>query len=498
MLAIGLKFIAGRYHATPWDKHVNEAEIEWPPAPWRLLRALVATWHGKIKHEQYSRHTLAQLIDSLGATQPCYRLIAASHAHTRHYMPQYKNKTSLVFDAFVRLDQKDELIVAWQDLELTAEQKSLLIELLARLGYLGRAESWVEARLLNTVGAELDVRPGIDINSDEPLESIDLPAPRQQHEYAQWRTRFQDTELNLIKGKAKKNQLTATLPEGLTEALEITTADYQNCGWSQPPYMQYVQYTRPMNSLKAKKTNPTIQTRPIDTYLLRIVGKPLPRIEQAVRVGEAIRRAAMGWAKFKLGEDRIPWQISGHEAPQDNNHGHAFYLPVSGDQGRITHILIHAPAGFGAEAQTVLGSVGKVRLDQNIDYRLLLENYGNLHDFVELPLIGKHHHWQSLTPYLRAGMSDKHRSLEAQIRKELKRECRKRGLPGIEEVVLLDGIEINGKLRRAIHFQRFRRYKSGGPDTLGQFVRIRFAEPIEQGFLALGRDCHFGLGLFGR
>ena len=41
---IKLTFPAGRYHATPWGRHVNEGVPEWPPSPWRLLRALVAVW----------------------------------------------------------------------------------------------------------------------------------------------------------------------------------------------------------------------------------------------------------------------------------------------------------------------------------------------------------------------------------------------------------------------------------------------------------------------
>src|SRR5260221_2417249 len=43
MIAIGLRFLSGRFHATPWGRHVNEGAVEWPPAPWRLLRSLIAT-----------------------------------------------------------------------------------------------------------------------------------------------------------------------------------------------------------------------------------------------------------------------------------------------------------------------------------------------------------------------------------------------------------------------------------------------------------------------
>lgn len=42
MPTLKLRFPGGRYHATPWGHHVNEGLIEWPPSPWRLLRALIA------------------------------------------------------------------------------------------------------------------------------------------------------------------------------------------------------------------------------------------------------------------------------------------------------------------------------------------------------------------------------------------------------------------------------------------------------------------------
>jgi CRISPR-associated protein Csb2 len=46
-VTLQLIFPAGRYHATPWGRHVNEGVPEWPPSPWRLLRALIATWRRK-------------------------------------------------------------------------------------------------------------------------------------------------------------------------------------------------------------------------------------------------------------------------------------------------------------------------------------------------------------------------------------------------------------------------------------------------------------------
>lgn len=39
---ISIRFLTGRAHLHPWDTHHSEGRIDWPPAPWRLLRALVA------------------------------------------------------------------------------------------------------------------------------------------------------------------------------------------------------------------------------------------------------------------------------------------------------------------------------------------------------------------------------------------------------------------------------------------------------------------------
>jgi len=502
MLAIGFRFLAGRYHANPWGRHVNEADIEWPPSPWRVCRALIATWHHKADHVRYPWDQLDALIGQISEGPPSYRLPPAVHTHTRHYMPQYKGNTSLVFDAFARLSSDDELVMAWPGLNLTEESGALLDELLAKMGYLGRAESWVEARRIEgeLTHADLDCIPGsesIDTQTGEIRgEVIRLFSPIPVDAYTRWREQFIAEELANMKGKAKK-RMEKTVPAKLSQAMSIDTADFQREGWSRPPAARPVHYLRPLDCLGGGKSAPAREETVADTTLLLLVGKPLPRIEQALRVGDACRRAVMGWTKVKLGRDNdLPWELTGHDAPDKNNHGHAFYLPQADNEGRIKRILIHAPAGFSTVAQQVLGTIGRLRLDKGVEYRLVLENMGALGDFAGHPYIGNGTTWKSVTPYLRAGHARKNQTLQQQLERELRRECARRGLPDIEEIEILTGIEINGKLSRAIHFQRFRPRKPGGPDNLGHFVRIRFVAPLAQGFLALGRDCHYGLGIF--
>ena len=84
------------------------------------------------------------LLAALAREAPTYALPAAVHAHSRHYMP-VRDKPSLIFDAFAQVGREARLIVHWDGIELTAEQSELLDALLAAIGYLGRAESWVSA-----------------------------------------------------------------------------------------------------------------------------------------------------------------------------------------------------------------------------------------------------------------------------------------------------------------------------------------------------------------
>src|SRR6185437_584493 len=140
------RFPGGQYHATPWGRHVNEAAVAWPPEPVRILRALVATWWRKLDHQAYPKADLDALIEQLASAPPEYRLPAAVHTHLRAFMPAPAAK-KLIFDAFFRLGAEAELVVCWPGVTLSPAAARIATALLENLGYLGRAESWVEARL---------------------------------------------------------------------------------------------------------------------------------------------------------------------------------------------------------------------------------------------------------------------------------------------------------------------------------------------------------------
>jgi len=523
MLAIAFTFPAGRYHATPWGRHVNEADVAWPPDLWRLSRALIATWYRKLDGE-FSRDLLHSLLASLAeAEPPSYRLPEnVIHAHTRHYMPGKGDKKTLVFDAFARLAAEDPIVIAWQNLSLGAEQCTLLDALLANLGYLGRAESWVEARRIddaaeytyNCVPTDLDV----DVETGEITgEIVRLLAPQPPTEYESFRSAqltragIATEPSNRKKLKSDQKRLLATLPSEWIDAMAVDTSALQATGWSAPPCARTVSYRRPLQALKT--TGSQTAVRPADgqtktamtTARFALYGKPLPRIEDAIRIGEALRRAANIKANYVLPGKLLPPELSGHDLPEANRHGHAFWLPEDADDdGAIDHLLVHVPDYLTQDAVRLLTSLRALKRDEGEPLRLMLEGLGPASAFQTISRYTERAcTWRSVTPYLYPWHLKKPELRDpdaawAAIKQQLRKEWSMRGveLPEIEHIEELPETSAGGRKLRALRFHRFRSKRGlKQPDTHGRLLEIRFASAV-QGPVALGFGCHFGLGMF--
>lgn len=508
MLAIGITFPAGRYHATPWGRHVNEAAVAWPPDPWRLARALIATWHRKLDAAKYPRDWLASLLARMAAVEPPHIRLPedAIHAHTRHYVPTKGDKRTLIFDAFARIAPDDPIVIAWPGLQLPPDEEGLLDALLESICYLGRAESWVEAKRLSWSSGFncVPAKTAADADTGEVLgEIVHLSAPLPPGEYARFRAN------QLAAHKKPPVKLAKTLPADWLDALSVDTGDLQAAGWSSPPAAQVVSYRRPLDALpavarKVVSRPPKLREKTITTARFALYGKPLPRVEDAVRIGEALRMATMGAARRLLGSDAIPAELSGHELPPSNRHAHAFWLPEPNDRGEIEHVLIHAPGGFDPDTVQVLTALREIRHGDGEPLRLMLEGIGQSALFGQASRLARESDaWRSVTPYLHPWHLKKPQlrspeALRAALIEQLRREWRARGEALADLVAMneVSSVRFAGRELRPVHFQRFRR-KRGlvQPDTLGRMLELRFARPI-CGPLALGFGCHFGLGLF--
>lgn len=504
MFALSIHFVAGRYHATPWGRHVNEADVAWPPEPWRLLRALVATWHRKGDRDNYARELLADLIDRLAADLPIYDLPPAVHTHTRHYMPWFKkgpDDRTLVFDAFARLDPDVPLKILWENVSLSAEELALAQHLIERLGYLGRAESWIEARIEPAPAPERwqrVCRPGsedVDPSTGEVWDLVPLLAAMDAAAYHSARAALLDAAKE--RPARERKSIAATLGERLVDALSPETSDWQKAGWSRPPASRQVVYRRPVDALPSSVSRRVARSRPpvqLTTARFVLDGTPLPLVEDTVRIGELTRQALMAKAEMCLGGQAIPTVLACH-GPVDPAHCHAFFLPEDADgDGRIDHVIVHAAAGLPPECWTVFTALKTLWQRDGSEWRIVVEGIGTAHTFAsDTTLLQEARKWRSVTSYLHPWHRKRAFGPDEQIRKE----CRPRGWGDPQEIKPLEGgIEINGRLRRPVHFHRFRSKRElVQPDTRGGFYEITFPEAIK-GPVALGFGCHFGLGLF--
>ncbi len=522
MLAIAFTFPAGRYHATPWGRHVNEADVAWPPDLWRITRALIAVWHRKLDPVRFPRERLHELLARLAEAQPpSFRLPeSAIHAHTRHYMPGKGDKRTMVFDAFARVADDDPVVIAWSGLALDEAQTEMLDALLANLGFLGRAESWVDARRA-LLPSDCNCEPAVetvDFETGEVRgEIVRLMAPNTPDLYRAFRAgKLEAAGIKLEpaarapKLKPDMKRLLTTLPDDWLNAIGVETGELQAAGWSAPPCARTVSYRRPLRALRttaAKVVRKPLITRPqttITTARFMLYGKPLPRVEDAVRIGEGLRAAAMGRAKRLLGADDLPVVLSGHGVDEHGPHSHAFWLPDPNTRGEVEHVLVHARGGFTAEAMRVLTALQRVNRGDGDPLSLILEGFGTASLFDKMTnLTAEAAVWRSVTPYLHPWHFKKPEmrtpeGTAAALLGQLRREWhgRGKGLPEIMDIRELPSVQVGGRTLRPLHFHRFRRKRGPvQPDTLGRLIELRFAEPV-RGPLALGFACHFGLGLF--
>lgn len=188
--------------------------MEWPPSPWRLLRALVAVagrglttlpapghqgvieddwfkssapvtrrrsrsaeqdgaadpfWNGQTDLLPF--RALAGLLHKL-STPPLVWLSRTGIGHTRHYFPTRSGAStgSAVFDTFASMDVEQPLVFDWPDVTVVDDDDQNLRRLLCRLLSFGRSESWCDAELQRVHFEPGDTHwPCVAVQDDAPF-----------------------------------------------------------------------------------------------------------------------------------------------------------------------------------------------------------------------------------------------------------------------------------------------------------------------------------------
>jgi CRISPR-associated protein Csb2 len=505
---IKLTFPAGCYHATPWGRHVNEGVPEWPPSPWRLLRALVAVW--KRTCRQVSENQVRRILEAL-ATPPRFQLPPHRVAHTRHYMPWEKKgpaDRTLVFDTFVSISRNDPLLIGWPDAEMSADDRAVLSKLLTNLSSLGRAESWVHAELLDAV---VDLHLG-------PAEASDLnPVPVFCPDPA---TAFDDEHYPILdrtklsSGRLNPSDFLFDCPRW---HLCLDTETVHSKRWPTIPGSKWVNYQRPKEAIVTPATSRQMD-RCIQTVArFRLDAPVLPLVTETLPIGEQARRSLLSKCKYLALRGNPPlrdaeiWPLcpafwgKDEQAQPRIGHQHAFFLPADEDNdGRLDHVTVFAPMGFNSRERDAIYRLRRLPFGAGDPLQLLLIGLGNAQDFCA-PLLDESAVWVSATPFvvtrypkLRGTKRDRpedYASPREFARHVLRQELARR--PNLPEVISIEHEELIGTHGlRLIQFKRFRGKSSddGGRRPAGGF-RITFVAPV-RGPLCLGHSCHFGLGLF--
>jgi CRISPR-associated protein Csb2 len=469
---LAIRFPLGRYHANPWDRAVNEGASEWPPSPWRILRALLATWY--TRWPDLPESVIDKLLDAL-ADPPAYRTPPVRSGHTRHYLPDLDHRkgetghTDLTLDPFLTVDRDAELLVRW-DVDLVGEQREVLAKLAELLPYLGRSESVCEARLVDG-----------DLVPDETW----------------WRPEAES-------GARRCRLLTVTRPLNRS-TVEVTTSELRKRRRTLPPGIRWLTYTAsemtPPSDAAVSKGSGSLVT----AIRFAVTGSaPLETRYGVLLADEAHRRVGSLLEKATIPDCHRRDIMGTGRAASCHRHAHWIPLPDLGtrETGRIVRsLVIWVPNGLQTDdVRAILGLRSVSGQRGGIDgyqirgfpqLRLLFQAAGSVQDVapeLSRPLARR---WRSVTPYLPVRYCHpKRETIEEFLMADVTAELRYRDLPDVVSVT-----PVEPSAGRVNQFRRYRMNERLTRSREGVGLGLEFESPVA-GPLLLGQLSHFGFGMF--
>lgn len=482
MLVIQLRFLAGRYHANPWGRHVNEGQGEWPPSPYRLVRALYDAW--KRKRPEWPSARVEPLFATLSSEPPVYSLASAAFSHTRSYLSTNQedwSKKTLIFDGFAALGPSARVHMGWPRASLTPEQNRDLGELLSTLNFLGRSESWVEAELHSGDAPEWNCVP-----AGAAGHTVPVACPVQPEQY-------QPPSLAGGRRRGKK----PPSPQFLTwlEALAFSTQDLIDTRLSNPPAMRFVEYALPRR--EHTRVVRSANTNRAHGLICAIESRVRPLVTETIRIAERFRINLMGAHKRIVGDpSRVSPRFSGKDPSGRplRSHQHVYLLPFDQDlDGRIDSLFVYSRHPLDGDEQVALDRVEPLVWS---DPKFPLHCVPVKWIYSPADRLVRSTMFESSTPFVPTRHYRRGRGAWSDwIRSEILRECRNHGIEEPADVQPLPHLEIRGG--RPVHWLEFRRARSSkaDPPKTGYGFRLTFENPVPGPF-ALGYGSHFGLGQF--
>jgi CRISPR-associated protein Csb2 len=461
-VVVDVRYPFGYVHATPWGTHINEGGIEWPLSPWRLLRALVATW--RTRSPDLADNLVVPVLSAL-ASPPDLQVAPRTEASVRTYLPSESHRrgmncdTDLVVDAFVAVAPGAGLTYRW-DVDLNDAEQQALAGLVDALPYLGRAES------VCTAAASFDNPAG------------DWHKPRTDSDGIGVRT------------------LVPVIPLDLDD-LCVSIRTMREGGRLHPPGARWVRYEVPDPIAGESAPSRRSTTASVQAARFALRGRAPVSVRHAVVVADVMRAAAMskygrlhsgGTSETFAGKDEAGTPLLGHR--------HAHWVPLDLDGDRLLDtMLVWAPGGLSRDQITALDKIRRLEFHDGDGIRPLstlsvgYEGSGELAELGLSSVVGPATTWRSVTPFL----PQRHHHSRRESHEEFLADCVARELTA-RDVFQRFGLESD----RATSWGSFRRYRRDERLTKarpGCGFTIHFDEPV-MGPLCLGQLSHFGMGRF--
>lgn len=487
---IQIELLSGRYHAHVWgEAQFGMAGPEWPPSPWRLLRALTSAWFCARPHPS-SAADRDGLLEALGRSgAPGMWLPRTSVHEVRYYQPVHLGVSDSVLHH--RVLHHDHFAVPeggrfWFRFEaaLHPDQRALLADLLARLRYFGRSESRAHLRL-------------VELN--EPPNGVFCVAPRNARRTSPRMYRrvlcptpdFRASNLwSIRRGEVEPSE--NGYPTHLVDALLGKRMPL-------PRGTKWVEYPIPAPALVheiRRRVSTTCVAPDVDVAEIRFrlnCRAPIP-LRCLVAVARAFRDAAVEALKIRNGQRSR--MLSGREASGEValGHRHVYYLPRLRPEGvMIEEFLVRVPGG----------RLTRLELDALLEVSRIRAG-GSRYPITVLPeaVVAVAEpatpacRWRSATPFLpplrhRRGKDET--SVDQQAITCVERLCGKRpisvyrvpGPGGLGSASALLAHEYGGSRGRGWSLTR----------RVGFWLELTFDEPVMLNN-AFGADAHFGVGQF--
>jgi CRISPR-associated protein Csb2 len=504
-LIIEQQFPLGRFHATRWNQGAfGDAYGEWPPSPWRLLRALAMRWFQYARETGDADTTIRDgLLQSLASSLPAYSLPPSTWRGPalKQYQPTnidwtdkskaaagYKKpQTTLVEDHYRALAPDESIFWCWENLDLAEPQQQLLTRLLERTLYFGRAESFSRLRRVAELpaGAELNCR----------LEKHD---------------------------KGTMIPVLVHLPERPLDlaVLLASTDDKELKGQSIPPGTAWYYAKLPRQPISVRSTTHHMKyPEHLSCVQFAVGGRVFPPLGRWVKVTDRFRgRVIRHLSAIAAPESQGHYDLLTSEQKDElslicgkdgqgqplRGHRHAFFLLWPDENGLPTRLIVWRSSPFTSDEVKALLAASEfpIAWDNGVpEWRVRLVPLP-----YEMPaprgFLSESRIWESVTPFVPP--SERHRfrkngrerpgeSVDRLLTKLLLNENK----PAPERVTVFKGNEDAGWIN--LHETRNRRILKADSRTPwvrpGFRVRIEFPSPVT-GPIILGDSCHFGLGLF--